>query len=192
MPNKRISRRTVLRGALATGATIALPLPMLDILLNGNGTPVAQGAPLPRRYCTWFFGNGILPPLWNPASTAADWTLSMELAPLANVKNWLTVVSGLKQPVASGLPHPTGCAVATTAADYENNSAVLASIDPIVAALNKGGSFPSLEIGVSNATPGGPQNTLHAVSHRGSIAPNYPEFDPHALFRRLRDEARAL
>jgi hypothetical protein len=185
MPTTRFNRRTVLRGVLATGATMAIPLPILEIMLNGDGTAFAQGAPLPRRYCTWFFGNGILPPLWNPASTAADWTLSEELAPLANVKDWLTVVSGLKQPVASGMPHPTGSAVATTGADYENNSAALPSIDQIIAGLNKGGSFPSLEIGVSDATPNGPQNTLHAISHRGPNAPNYPEFDPHALFTRI-------
>jgi hypothetical protein len=83
------------------------------------------------------------------------------------------------------MPHPTGSAVATTAADYENNTAVLPSIDQIIAGVNKGGSFPSLEIGVSNANPGGPQNTLHAISHRGLNAPNYPEFDPHALFTRI-------
>src|SRR5690606_28586456 len=51
--------------------------------------------------------------------------------------------------------------------------------------VNKGGKYSSLEVGVTNATPGGPQNTLHAVSHRGINAPNYPEYDPHALYTRL-------
>jgi len=162
-----------------------LPLPVLDIMLNDNGTAFAQGMPLPRRYVTWFFGNGILPPLWNPVSTGADWALSEELAPLADVKNWLTVVSGLRQPVATGSPHPTGSAVSTTGADFQNNSAVLPSIDQIVASVNKGGRFPSLEVGVSNATPNGPENTLHAISHRGPSAANFPEFNPHALFTRI-------
>ena len=52
MPTKRLSRRTVLRGALATGTAISVPLPILDIMLNGNGTTFAQNAPLPKRYCT--------------------------------------------------------------------------------------------------------------------------------------------
>jgi len=175
----------MLRGALTTGASLALPLPVLDIMLNNNGTAFAQGMPLTRRFVTWFFGNGILPPLWNPVSTGADWALSEELAPLANVKDWLTVVSGLEQQIASGSPHPTGSAVSTTGADFKNNSAVLPSIDQIVASVNKGGRFPSLEVGVSNATPNGPENTLHAVSHRGPSAPNFPEFNPHALFTRI-------
>lgn len=182
---KRVNRRLVLKGVLATGAGVAVPLPLFDSMLNDNGTALADGTALPRRYCTWFFGNGILPPRWNPSSMGADWQLSDQLAPLQNVKDWLTVVSGLKQPVPSGLQHPTGSAVSTTGADFENNSAVLPSIDQIIASVNKGGKYSSLEVGVTNATPGGPQNTLHAVSHRGLNAPNYPEYDPHALYTRL-------
>ncbi len=185
MLSKRLSRRTVLRGILTTGGVAALPLPVLDIMLNNHGTAYAQGAPLARRYSTWFFGNGILPPLWNPASTAADWQLSQQLTPLASVKNWLTVVSGLSQMIPSAGPHPTGSAASTTGANVAGNSAQLKSIDQIVAGLNKGGSFQSLEIGVSNANPDGPENTLHAISHRGPNAPNYPEYNPHALFARI-------
>jgi hypothetical protein len=187
MPSKRVTRRTVLRGALASGAAISVPLPILDVMLNGNGTAFAQGAPLPKRYCTWFFGNGIIPALWNPSATGTGsaWTLSAELAPLMPVKPWLTVVSGLKNMIGNASPHPMGSAASTTGGSVANNSAELASIDQIVAGVNKGGSFPSLEIGCSNATPNGPENTLHTCSHRGPNAPNYPEFDPHAAFTRM-------
>lgn len=190
MSAKRLSRRTVLRGVLATGGAVAIGLPVLDIMLNSNGTALAQGTPLARRYVTWFFGNGILPPLWNPATTGAL-QLSQQLMPLANVQNYLTVVTGLKQMIASAAPHPAGSAASTTGADVVSNSAQLKSIDQIVAAVNKGGTFPSLEVGVSNATPNGAQNTLHAVSHRGVNAPNFPEFDPHALFARIFSNAAA-
>jgi Protein of unknown function (DUF1552) len=182
---KLLNRRAVLRGSLFTGAALALPLPLLNSMLNGNGTALAQGDPLPRRYCTWFFGNGILPPLWNPASTAADWQLSEQLAPLANVKDWLNVVSGLRNEHGNSSPHPIGSAAATTGGSVANNSAVAPSIDQIVAEVNSGGSFRSLEIGVTDATPNGPENTLHTCSHRGPNAPNYPEFDPHAAFTRI-------
>ena len=82
MPTKRLSRRTVLRGALATGTALAIPLPILDTMLNDNGTAFAGGAALPKRYCTWFFGNGIIPALWNPAATGTGsaWSLTAELA----------------------------------------------------------------------------------------------------------------
>ncbi|MFL5307225.1 MAG: DUF1552 domain-containing protein [Polyangia bacterium] len=187
MPTKRLSRRTFLRGALTTGATITIPLPVLDIMLNGNGTAYASGTAIPRRYCTWFFGNGILPPLWNPAATGSGdaWSISQELMPLASYKNWLTVVSGLSNKIGNASPHPMGSAASTTGASVANNSAMAASIDQIVAGVNKGGSFPSLEVGCSNATPNGPENTLHTCSHRGPNAPNYPEFDPHAFFTRV-------
>ncbi|HEX2658079.1 MAG TPA: DUF1552 domain-containing protein [Polyangia bacterium] len=187
MSNKRLSRRTILRGALASGAGVSVSLPILDIMLNGNGTAFAQGMPLPKRYCTWFFGNGIIPTLWNPTATGtgSSWSLSPELAPLAAVKPWLTVVSGLKNMVGNASPHPMGSAASTTGGSVANNSAELASIDQIVAGVNKGGSFPSLEIGCSDATPNGPENTLHTCSHRGPNAPNYPEFDPHAAFTRM-------
>jgi hypothetical protein len=185
MPTKRLSRRSVLRGVLRTGAAVAIPLPIFDAMLNDNGTAFAQGTELPRRYCTWFFGNGILPGKWNPSSTAADWALSEELAPLANVKNWLTVVSGLRKMIPNNSPHPSGSAAATTGANVENNSASMASIDQIVADVNIGGDFRSLEIGVSDADPDGPENTLHTVSHRGPAAPNYPEYVPHTVFTRM-------
>jgi hypothetical protein len=187
MPTKRLSRRTVLRGTLATGAAISVPLPILDIMLNESGTAFAQGAPLPKRYCTWFFGNGIIPALWNPTvtGTGSAWTLSTELAPLMPVKPWLTVVSGLQNKIGNASPHPMGSAASTTGGSVTNNSAELASIDQIVAGVNTGGSFTSLEIGCSDATPNGPENTLHTCSHRGPNAPNYPEFDPHAAFTRM-------
>ncbi|MES1209176.1 MAG: DUF1552 domain-containing protein, partial [Pseudomonadota bacterium] len=174
MPSKRLSRRTLLRGIAATGGAVAVPLPLLDIFLNDNGTALAAGGALPRRYVTWFFGNGILPPLWNPADTTAAWTLSQQLMPLASVKNWLTVITGLKQMTATAGPHPDGSAAATTGAVTASKSAQLKSIDQIVAGVNPGGSFTSLEVGVTNATPDGSENTLHAVSHRGKNAPNYP------------------
>lgn len=182
---KPLDRRTILRGCLATGAAFALPLPILNGMLNTNGNALALGDPLPRRYCTWFFGNGILPPLWNPASTASDWQLSEQLAPLANVKDWLTVISGLRNEHGNASPHPIGSAAATTGGSVENNSAVAPSIDQIVAEVNQGGAFRSLEIGVTDATPNGPENTLHTCSHRGRNAPNYPDFDPHAVFTRI-------
>ena len=62
-----IPRRTVLRGMLAGGIAVAIPLPRLAGMLNDNGTAYASGEALPLRYGTWFFGNGINPPEWVPA-----------------------------------------------------------------------------------------------------------------------------
>jgi hypothetical protein len=186
MTKKYLNRRLLLRGALATGASIAVPLPILDGMLNNHGTAYAAGEALPKRFVTWFFGNGILPPLWNPKTTGHDWEISEQLAPLTDVKDYLTVVSGLVNKFPGTSFHPIGSAASTTGGAVANNSAVAPSIDQLVAdALQGDAGLKSLEIGVSDATPNGPENTLHAVSHRGPNAPNYPEFDPKAVFERL-------
>src|SRR5688500_18496239 len=95
MTKKYLNRRLVLRGTLAPDAAMALPLPILEGMLNGHGTAYAAGEALPKRFVTWFFGNGILPGRWNPTTAGRDWALSDELAPLAAVKDYLTVVTGL-------------------------------------------------------------------------------------------------
>jgi Protein of unknown function (DUF1552) len=186
MTKKFLNRRLFLRGALATGGVLSLPLPILDGMLNGSGTAYAAGEALPKRYITWFFGNGIMPPLWNPKTTGHDWQISEQLAPLTAVKDYLTVVSGLSNKFPGTAFHPLGSAASTTGGGVEGNSAVVPSIDQLVASnLQADAPLKSLEIGVSDATPNGPENTLHTVSHRGKNAPNFPEFDPQAVFERL-------
>jgi hypothetical protein len=190
MALKALDRRTVLRGMLLTGTAVAVPLPLLDAMLNTNGTALAQsGAPLSPLYVTWFFGNGTLPGRWKPASTGAGsaWALSPQLEPLAELKSHLTVVSGLENKVhVSGIEHPTGSAGATTGAPLNGNAVRAASIDQIVAdSIAEGAAYRSLELGVTPATPNGNQHTLHTVSHSGPSARNDPEFDPRKVFERL-------
>jgi hypothetical protein len=192
MTRRRLNRRALLRGSLVSGAALALPLPLFECLLNGNGTAFAQGQPLPKRYATWFFGNGIMPPLWNPTAVGGDWALTEQLMPLASVKSSLTVVTGLANKFPGTAFHPLGSAASTTGGGVEGDTAVVPSIDQLVAdVIGKDSPFRSLELGVSDATPNGPQNTLHAVSHRGKNAPNYPEYDPNAVFARLFAQAGA-
>ena len=49
------------------GAAVSVGLPLLDCFLNGNGTALAQGAPLPVRFGTWFWGCGMNPDRWVPS-----------------------------------------------------------------------------------------------------------------------------
>ncbi len=136
---KPLNRRTVLRGMLATGAAVALPLPLLDGMLNGNGTALAQtGELLAPLYVTWFFGNGVLPGRWKPSTTGAgsEWALSSQLEPLQALKSYLTVISGLEgKLVVSGNEHPSGSAAATTGAPLNGDAVRAPSIDQIVADL---------------------------------------------------------
>ena len=175
---------------LAGGLAAAIPLPLLEAMLNESGTALAQSTtPLPPLYVTWFFGNGVLPALWKPAKTGtgANWELSPQLKPLAGVKSHLTVISGLEgKLVVAGMEHPSGSAAATTGAPLNGTAVRAASIDQIVAdVISTGAPFRSLEVGVTPATPNGNQDALHTVSHRGPNAMNSPIFDPKAVFTRL-------
>ncbi|HVY29533.1 MAG TPA: DUF1552 domain-containing protein [Polyangiaceae bacterium] len=190
MSKKPLPRRTVLRGMLATGAAVTIPLPLLHAMLNGNGTALAQSntAPSPL-FVSWFFGNGTLPGRWKPAATGtgAAWSLSPQLQPLADFKSYLTVASGLENKlVIGGNEHPTGSAGATTGAPINGNAVRAASIDQVIADVIAGGApFRSLELGVTPATPNGNPDSLHTVAHTGPNARLNPEFDPKAIFKRL-------
>ena len=106
---KRISRRTVLRGMLG-GAAVSVGLPLLDCFLNGNGTALAQGAPLPVRFGTWFWGCGMNPDRWVPETEGDDFDLPPELMALADVRDHVSILSGFNTILdgRANLPHWTG------------------------------------------------------------------------------------
>ena len=190
MANKTLNRRTVLKGVLATGATVSIPLPLLEAMLNGNGTAYAQtGAPVPPLFVMWFFGDGTLPGIWKPATTGtgSNWSLSPQLQGLSGVKSHLTVISGLTNKlVVGGREHPTGSAGATTGGPLNGNAVTAASIDQVVAnSISAGAPFRSIEVGVTPATPGGPEDSLATVSHSGPNAKNVADYDPKSVFNRL-------
>ena len=88
-----MSRRTALRGLLG-GAAAVVALPTLEAMLNSSGTALADGGAIPRRLVTWFFGNGVRLNRWVPQGYGANYPLSDELLPLANVKEYVSVLSG--------------------------------------------------------------------------------------------------
>jgi hypothetical protein len=159
-------------------------------MLNDSGTAYAQSAaPVSPLFVHWFFGNGSLPSRWKPAKTGTDtdWDLNPQLQPLAEFKPYMTVISGLENKlVVSQLEHPTGSSGATTGAGLNGNAVKAKSIDQVVAdTISAGAAFRSMELGVTPATPNGPQDSLATVSHRGANARNNPEFDPAVVFNRL-------
>src|SRR3954452_12059951 len=88
---KKLSRRTVLKGA---GATIALPL--LDAMMPA-GTVLAQSAAKPSpRLAFVYFPHGALQDEWQPARVGRDFDFPFFLKPLEPVRDYVTVVSGLR------------------------------------------------------------------------------------------------
>jgi hypothetical protein len=94
---QRLGRRTFLRG-MAAGAAVSVGLPVLDIMLNGNGTALADGSALPSRFGTFYWGGGILHSAWVPTQTGMTWSLPYSLTPFEEVspdlRNYLTLVTG--------------------------------------------------------------------------------------------------
>jgi hypothetical protein len=92
----KVSRRFALRGALG-GIGVAMWLPVLDAMCNDNGTAFAQGEALPTSFGIWFWGNGMHADVWTPATTGSGdaWQLSPSLADFADVKEAMTLVTGL-------------------------------------------------------------------------------------------------
>ncbi len=100
----KLSRRTVLKGI---GGTI-LALPLLEAMRGKNAR--AADPTIPKRYIVCFGGqsmgadNDPVHNLYVPDTIGPNYDLKVALAPLANynnIKNEITVVSGLKIPTAA-------------------------------------------------------------------------------------------
>ena len=106
---KKLSRRTLLRGA--GGAAISLPL--LEIMFDSRGKLYAQSAATPKRYVVCFGGQslgGDGDPVHNdyvPTTVGANYDLKSALAPLQPVQADVSVVSGLSIPTANA-SRPSG------------------------------------------------------------------------------------
>jgi hypothetical protein len=188
-----LSRRTLLRGALASGAAAAVGLPLLEAM--GPSTARAGGMVPPDRFLLWFFGNGIRPEHWVPAATGVDYPLSAELAPLAPVKPWVSVVSGCEIKTATH-PHHSGMTGILTGRRYEQvgttrDTIVSTFASESVDQMAKNslpmapGGFPSLELGVTRFRGTDEGTTFQHLSHNGPNAPNPSEYSASAVYRRL-------
>src|SRR5579863_5425893 len=182
-----LPRRTFLRGVMAGGISVVVPLPRLFGMLNGNGTAYASGESLPVRFGVWFFGNGIIPDRWVPTATGTGdaWTLSEQLDPLLAVKPYLSVLTGFAIQVPNNAPHASMPAAALTGANVGSGGVQTPTIDQQVAKITGAGTtYPTgLHVGVSN-TSGATALGL-AISFGGPNAPNNPNYSPTALFQSL-------
>ncbi|MCU0655473.1 MAG: DUF1552 domain-containing protein [Polyangiaceae bacterium] len=180
MAIRMLPRRTLLRGLLG-GAAVSLGLPLLDMHLNNNGTALASGSPLPRRFGLFFWGNGVLETGWTPEGDGKDWKPSKVLAPLADLHDEITVVSGMKVYTGNTVPHGSGPAGLLSGASLlkeDTDSFAAASLDQIIASAIGGETrFRSLEVGI--------QKTDKCMSFNGPYSMNPPECSPRALYERL-------
>lgn len=209
MKRTSLSRRTLLRGAVG-GTSVALALPLLEAMLNSNGTALADGTKLPTRMITWHFGNGLAlvdvadaakGNRWAPATTGAAYAqnLTPQLAPLAGVIEYCNLLTGFDIKAASKhrRGHHDGCAgffsgfpfIELPHADNSYSSKFGGpSIDQVAAAAVGGLTFlPSIQLAVSKRVITSEGPTLQFLSHKGPDQPLTQIFNPQEAFAKLFD-----
>src|SRR5580658_9976972 len=98
---KHLSRRTMLKGA---GLTLGLPL--LDAMIPAGTALADTAAVAPPRMCFVYFPHGAVMSNWVPTSTGTDFKISPILEPLDPYRQYLTIVSGLRNKAGeSPSPH---------------------------------------------------------------------------------------
>ena len=200
MSRPKIQRRTFLRG-LAGSAAVSLGLPLFEAMLDESGSALADGTPLPCRLITFMIGNGVRLDRWVPTSTGSGYALTPELAPLVDVKDYCSVLSGFRHYLTGGNAHMNGLFgsfYGHPAEYYDPTSPFEAgatgpSIDQVAAdVIGKDSYLRSLEVGNSKYWP---EEGGGYLSSRGPDRPNPPILNPQALYKRLfvgPDETSAL
>lgn len=188
-----MNRRTFLRGALG-GAVATIALPPLEAMFDAHGRAHADGTPIPDRFGVWFWGNGIRREHWIPDQTGPGWQPKGELAPLNDLRDSFSVVTGYEIKTASH-PHHSGMAGIMTGAPYHQvgttrdtivSTFAHPSVDQIAAAHYEGSTpFRSLEVAVCHFRGTDEGTTFQHLSHNGPNNVNPSEYSPARLFQRL-------
>jgi hypothetical protein len=102
------NRRSFLRGMLQ-GTAVCVSIPILDRFLDGNGIVYADGAKLPVRFGTYFWGLGLTDTptggtRWVPSKTGYGYEIMPELESLKAVKDKVSVFSGFRA-IGDGRPN---------------------------------------------------------------------------------------
>ncbi len=182
MSKRTLSRRTVLRGMVG-GFAVSIGLPLLEIMLNDNGTALADGGALPVRFGTWFWGCGMNPDRWVPTKEGPGYDLPVELAAaLDGVSEHVSVLSGFGVTLdgRANIPHWTGVMATLTGAVPAREFDVDApTLDILIArAIGSGTRFRSIEMSATGI-PG------QSYSREGTSVVNASTVSPLELYTRI-------
>jgi hypothetical protein len=167
---RRLPRRTLLKGS-----GVAVAVPWLSAMQAAFGEPSTPNPP--RRFVAMTLGLGLVAENLNPAKSGRDYEPSRYLAPLADLRDRFTVVSGASHPDVSG-GHRAEASLLTAApmtASAQTRNTV--SLDQLLA-KHLGGQtrFPSLVLGLAGGNS-------PSYTEQGSMIP--AEDSPARLFTRL-------
>ena len=184
---KFIDRRTMLRGA---GAAIALPL--LDAMIPASTALSATAAKPAPKLGFVYFPHGAVMAEWTPKATGKDFELPKILEPAAKHKDYLTIVSGLRNRGGeSNTPHAIiagtwlGCVAPAVSHDPKAGT----TIDQMAArVIGNDTPFPSLELSTEGGTVCDPAYGCsygNTISFRSPTQPLPMEYNPRKIFYRL-------
>jgi hypothetical protein len=175
------NRRTLMRGMIG-GSAVVVGIPTLDMFLNENGNAYADGAKIPVRLGTYFWGLDLTPGRWVPQKTGADYDLQPEIAPLKELKKKTSVFSGFRVHLDGrpNIQHWTGqAAIMSGIAAAKGGTFDRITFDVQAAdQMGAGTRFRSIEM-----TPFG--NARLSYSTRTGTSFNTPETSPISLYTRL-------
>src|SRR5579871_3293589 len=196
MSEPAIPRRTFLRGL---GAAVSLPL--LEAMLPLSALASSAAKSRPNRMAFIFVPNGMHMPAWTPTADGVGFALPSIMEPLKNVKDSLTVLTGLTQHNAEALgdgggDHARSAAAWLTGCHPRKTSGadIKAGISVDQLAAQKVGRitpFPSLEMGCEPAATAGDCDTGYSCAYTSNIAwrsatmPLAHEVSPRLVFERL-------
>lgn len=179
--SKVFNRRSLMRGMLG-GAAVCVGVPSLDIFLDGNGKAFADGAKLPVRLGTYFWGLGLTPGRWVPQKTGAGYELTPQLTPLKGVEQKVSTFSGFRVELDGrpNIQHWTGqCAIMTGLAASKAGGFDRGSFDVFAAEqIGAGTRFRSLQM-----TPFGISKLSYSTATGTGF--NTPETSPAQLYARI-------
>lgn len=179
------TRRSLLRG-MVRGSAVVVALPFLDLFLDGHGEALANGAPIPTRFGTWFWGCGVNTARWFPSQLGKGYDLKPELAPIAPFRDKVSVFSNFNC-ILDGKPnlvHWSGVMATLTGAaplkgGVTGGSSELPTIDCLVSDHVGGQTrFRSLDVACT-----GQAGVSYSMRAGSTVNPS--EFDPIQLYRRI-------
>jgi len=182
-----LNRRSLLRGMLQ-GAAVCVGIPILDRFLDGSGIVYADGAKLPVRFGTYFWGLGLTDTptggtRWVPTKTGPGYEIMPELESLRPIKDKVSVFSGFRA-IGDGRPNLV---------HWSGHASILSGVAPAQPGRFDAGSFDTR---IADAIGGSTRFKVIDIdasvsrqpvsySTRTGVTFAMPETTPLALYTRL-------
>src|SRR5262245_36060409 len=202
-PSWHLDRRTFLRGA-----GLSLALPWLEAMAKAEG-PTGKPAEKPKRFCAFFFGNGVAIPnqlsadneyaekesadnkaseadgwTWFPRTGGSDYKLTKPLEPLAAYRGDMSIFGGMSHPSSRWVVGHNTVDVWLSGADIRVSLENSISLDQLIARHAAAHTrIPSLVLSSNGGIGTKSRSTTISFDSQGRAVP--AESNPRSIFERL-------